>query len=60
MENTGLFYGHLEYSTVIRYSLWPFGNGVVIWYIFPRCGILCREKSGNPGYCVRFLKISRR
>jgi uncharacterized membrane protein YkvI len=35
---------------VIRYILWPFGNGVVIWYIFPRFGcILCQEKSGNPG-----------
>jgi hypothetical protein len=28
--------------------LWPFGNVVVIWYIFPRFGILCQEKSGNP------------
>jgi hypothetical protein len=23
---------------------------VVIWYIFPRLGILCQEKSGNPDY----------
>jgi hypothetical protein len=22
---------------------------VVIWYIFPSFGILCQEKSGNPG-----------
>jgi hypothetical protein len=28
---------------------YPFGNLVVIWYIFPRFGILCKEKSGNPG-----------
>jgi hypothetical protein len=28
--------------------LWPFGNVVVIWYIFPRFCILCQEKSGNP------------
>jgi hypothetical protein len=27
----------------------PFGNVVVIWYIFPRFGILCQDKSGNPG-----------
>jgi hypothetical protein len=42
-------YGHLEYFTVIWYTLWPFGNVVVIWYIFPRLGMLCQEKSGNPG-----------
>jgi hypothetical protein len=48
MENAGIFYGHLEYFTVIWYSLWPFGNVVVIWYIFPCFGILCQEKSGNP------------
>jgi hypothetical protein len=23
-------------------------HGVVIWYIFSRFGMLCREKSGNP------------
>jgi hypothetical protein len=31
-----IFYGHLVYF-------------VVIWYIFPRFGILYQEKSGNPG-----------
>jgi hypothetical protein len=31
-----IFYGHLEYF-------------VVIWYIYPRFGILDQEKSGNPG-----------
>jgi hypothetical protein len=30
-----IFYGHLVYF-------------VVIWYIFPRFGILYQEKSGNP------------
>jgi hypothetical protein len=38
----------LEYFTVILYILWPFCNVAVIWYIFPRFGILCQEKSGNP------------
>jgi hypothetical protein len=33
----------------IWYVLWPFGNFVTIWYILPRLGILCQEKSGNPG-----------
>jgi hypothetical protein len=57
----GIFYGHLEYFTVIWNILrsfgifyghlvyiWPFGNVVVIWYIIPRFGLLCQEKSGNP------------
>jgi hypothetical protein len=26
---------------------------VVIWYIFPRFGMLYREKSGNPGSAVQ-------
>jgi hypothetical protein len=43
-----MFYVHCEYFT-IWYILLPFGNVTVIWYIFPRLGILCLEKSGNPG-----------
>jgi hypothetical protein len=49
MENAGIFYGNLEYFMVIWYILWPFGNVVVIWYIFPLFGILSQETSGNPG-----------
>jgi hypothetical protein len=51
MENAGIFYGHILWKifTVIWYIFWPFGNFAVIWYIFPRFGILCQEKSGNPG-----------
>jgi hypothetical protein len=56
MENVGLFYGHLEYITAIRYILWPFGELVVIWYIFHCFGILYQEKSGNPGLATG-LKI---
>jgi hypothetical protein len=48
MENAGIVYSHLEYFTVIWLILWPFGNVVVFWYIFPRFGILCQEISGNP------------
>jgi hypothetical protein len=44
-----IFHGHLEYFTVNWYILWPFGNVVVIWFIFTRFGILRQEKSGNPG-----------
>jgi hypothetical protein len=43
-------YGHLEYFTVIWLIIWLFGYVVVIWYIFPRFGILHQEKSGNPGH----------
>jgi hypothetical protein len=49
MENIGIFYGHLESIMAIGYIIWPFGNLVVFWYIFPRFGILYHEKSGNPG-----------
>jgi hypothetical protein len=48
MKNAGIVNGHLGYFTVIWYNLYPFGNVVVIWYIFPRFGKLCQEKSGNP------------
>jgi hypothetical protein len=36
------------YFTALWCSLWPFGNVVVILYIFPSFGILCQEKSGKP------------
>jgi hypothetical protein len=48
MENVGILYGNLEFVTAIWYILWSFGNFEAIWYIFPRFGILCKEKSGNP------------
>jgi hypothetical protein len=28
---------------------WPFGNAVIVWYVFPCFGTLCKGKSGNPG-----------
>jgi hypothetical protein len=31
-----------------RFYIWPFGNFMAIWYIFPRFGISGQEKSGNP------------
>jgi hypothetical protein len=48
MENVGIFYDHFEYSTALWYILWPFGNLVVIRYIFPALVCLDHEKSGNP------------
>jgi hypothetical protein len=41
MENVGIFYGHLEYFTAIRYILWSFGNVVIIWYIFFTVLVYC-------------------
>jgi hypothetical protein len=42
-------YQYPVYFTAIRYILWTFYAFVVIWYIFPRFGMLHQEKSGNPG-----------
>jgi hypothetical protein len=59
IEKVGKFCGHLEYFTVILCILWPLGNVVVIWYIFPRFGILCQEKSGNTALAARPSKPSK-
>jgi hypothetical protein len=45
MKKSCYFHGHLEYIPILG----PFDNFVAIWYIFPRVGILNKEKSGNPG-----------
>jgi hypothetical protein len=60
MENVGIVYGHLEYIKAIWYILWALVNLVLIWYILHRFGILCQEKSGNPGTglkleCLKFV-----
>jgi hypothetical protein len=52
-----IFFVHLEYSMAIRYISLPFGNIVAIWYIFPRFGTLCQEKSGIPGLDPFFVRI---
>jgi hypothetical protein len=49
MKGVGIFNGHL----VLFYGHFGiFCDHLVyfmtIWYIFPRFGMLCREKSGNP------------
>jgi hypothetical protein len=33
MDNGGIFYGHIEYFTVIWCILWLYGNVMVIWFI---------------------------
>jgi hypothetical protein len=52
-------YGHLEYFTAIWYIWWPFGTVSIIWYIFPRFGISCKEKSGTPAFDTRIKVIGR-
>jgi hypothetical protein len=55
--------GHLVFDVAIWYMLWPFGIccghlvyvvaiWYILWYIFPRFGMLYKEKSGNPGWKV--------
>jgi hypothetical protein len=45
------------------YIPWPFGNFVAICYLFPRFGVLCQEKSGNPApneeiqYCFNVTNL---
>jgi hypothetical protein len=48
MENVSLFCGHFINFPAIWYILWPFGKFCGHLYIFPRFGILHREKYGNP------------
>jgi hypothetical protein len=62
MENLAIFYGCLDYFSVIWSILWPFGNFVVIWYFYPVLVFLPRlvfypvvvycsqKKSGNPAH----------
>jgi hypothetical protein len=47
----------MEYFMDIWYIFLPIGNLVVIWYISPHFGILCREKSGNPGRVREAVKL---
>jgi hypothetical protein len=49
IEKAGKFWNDF---TVIWYTLWPLGDVVVIWYIFPHFGILCQEKSGSTYFYI--------
>jgi hypothetical protein len=49
LENVYIFYGHLEYNTAIWDVLCPFGTFYAHLVHFSGFGILCQEKSGNPG-----------
>jgi hypothetical protein len=62
MEKVSIFFGYFEFITAVWYIFWPLGNLVAIWYLFLRFGILCQEKSGNPGYrhlCLAFENVGR-
>jgi hypothetical protein len=48
--NSGIFWSTLKWKFVVIFVTF-YGQlvyFVVFWYIFPRFGILCHEKSGNP------------
>jgi hypothetical protein len=59
--NLGTFWRALKWKMQVYFrviwNIWPFGNVGAIWYIFPRFGILCQEKSGNPGLDSTWLKL---
>jgi hypothetical protein len=40
-------------------SIWPFGDGVAIWYVFPRFALLWQEKSGNPVFFCKLWSKSK-
>jgi hypothetical protein len=45
MENAGIFYGNVEYFTVIWYILWPFGNLVLVYCVKKNLATLQRAKA---------------
>jgi hypothetical protein len=49
MENIGIFYDHLVSFRPLETFFGHLVYFVFIWYIFPRFGILYKDKSGNPG-----------
>jgi hypothetical protein len=57
MENVDLFYGHFEYLMVIWCILWPFGNVVVVWYIFPQFWYTVSRKIWQPCYHAAILAM---
>jgi hypothetical protein len=59
VEDIGIFYGHLVYFTVIRYSIWTFGTFSGNLVYFSPCWYLCQEKSGNPGPARSTLKMGQ-
>jgi hypothetical protein len=60
MEKVRTYVYYLAIWNILR----PFGNLAAMSFIFPRFGIVCQEKSGNPahiivGHKVLFLLESR-
>jgi hypothetical protein len=56
MKKISIFCIFLEYISAIWYILWPFGNLLADWYIFPDFGILNKERSCNPGRSKRIYR----
>jgi hypothetical protein len=47
MENVGKLFAHLVYFTALEIFYGHLVYFLVIWYIFPRFGMLYQEKSGS-------------
>jgi hypothetical protein len=54
LENVDIFYGPLEYITDIWDVSRPFGTFCVHLVHFSGLGIMCQEKSGNPGHAYAY------
>jgi hypothetical protein len=55
----GIYSSHLEYILAIRNILWPFGNLVVIWYIFPIMENCVKKNLATLLLHMYIFKISR-
>jgi hypothetical protein len=60
MKNIGIFYDHLEYFMVIRYTcmLWPLGTFLGHLVHLSRFDLLSQEKSGNPDIRTHLRHLS--
>jgi hypothetical protein len=61
MDGVGIFYDHLVYFVAFWVCIFCGHSlySMVIWYIFPRFGMLHQEKSGNPAYVSSAVPPSR-
>jgi hypothetical protein len=60
-EDVSTFYCHLVYiTTILVYFCCHLEYTMVIWYIFPRFGMLYHEKSGNPALQDRHVDLCGR
>jgi hypothetical protein len=58
VEHVGLFYGNWEDRKAVWYTLWPYDNMLVIWFIFPRFWYIVPRKIWQAWFCLRLSKLS--